>query len=93
MKKTLIIAAFAGLTFASCKKDRTCTCTSTNTSSTVNGVSQTVSQPQTTVTKLTKTKKGSADCNSGEQTVNYTYVYGGTSYAIVDVTKNDCKLS
>jgi hypothetical protein len=31
MKKTLIIAAIAGLAMASCKKDRTCTCVQAST--------------------------------------------------------------
>ena len=31
MKKTLLITALAGLAFASCKKDYTCTCTYTGT--------------------------------------------------------------
>jgi hypothetical protein len=35
MKKMTMIAAIAALAFASCKKDRTCTCTTTPTSGTV----------------------------------------------------------
>ena len=31
MKKTLLIASIAGLAFASCKKDRTCSCVSSST--------------------------------------------------------------
>lgn len=54
MKKTLLIVAIAGLAMASCKKDRTCTCTYTSTPS---------SGPATTWTSETtvlKAKKGSA---------------------------------
>jgi len=35
MKKTLLIVAIAGLAMASCKKDRTCTCTITPSAGTV----------------------------------------------------------
>ncbi len=92
MKKTLLVAAIAGLAMVSCKKDRTCTCTSTPVSSTVNGAPQTLGTPETTVTKLTKVSKKGADCNSGEETTTYTGSYLGMSYTMVDVTKNDCKL-
>lgn len=30
MKKVLLVAAVAGLAFASCRKERTCTCTTTS---------------------------------------------------------------
>ena len=89
MNKITLIIAVAGLSLASCKKDRTCTCTITNTSFTANGVTQTTSAPTTSTTKLTKVSKGSANCNSGETTTNYSF--GGTNF--VDVNKNDCKLS
>lgn len=81
------------MTFTACKKDRTCTCTTTEVSSTVNGVSQPVS---TTVnkeeTKYSKTKKKAVDCNSGEETMSYSYTMSGTVYNIVDVNKVDCSL-
>jgi hypothetical protein len=94
MKKILLIAAVAGLTMASCSKDRTCTCTATPVSETYNGIANTnIGSPTTTVTKLTKVSKKGADCNSGEQTTTATGNIGGTAYTYVAVTKNDCKLS
>lgn len=93
MKKTLFIAVVAMVSLASCSKDRTCTCTSTTSSMTVNGVTQTVDPtPTTTVTKLTKVSKGSANCNSGDETITANYTSGGSTFNVVQVTKNDCKL-
>ncbi len=91
MKKTLIIIAVAGLSLASCKKDRTCTCTITIVSETVNGVTQPLFVTTATQTvKLTKVTKKGAHCNSGDQTDTRTDSNGNT---IVNVSKADCKLS
>lgn len=93
MKKTILIAFVAGLALASCKKDRTCTCTLTPVSSTVNGVGQTLNTgTHTTVTKITKVSKKGAGCTSGEKTTTTTGTSGGNSYTQVDVDKADCKL-
>ena len=90
MKKITILAVAAlAISFASCKKDRTCTCTMTPVSYSVNGTSGTVSGSTTTVSKITKVKKSGAACNSGEQTSTYT----NGSYTSVSVDKADCKLS
>ncbi len=66
MKKVLLIAAVAGLAFASCKKDYTCECTTTYV---VNGVTQ----PSTTAEgKTGKMKKADAEtkCNEGDITAS-----------------------
>jgi len=71
MKKVLLfVAVVAAFSFASCKKDRTCTCTDT---STMPG-----STPSTRVVTYTDAKKGDARaaCLSGSRT----YDFGGTSY-------------
>jgi hypothetical protein len=71
MKKVLFIAVVAVASLASCKKDRTCTCTSTTA-----GVAGT---PQVTV--YNDVKKGEAKANC----VNYTTTstVGSTSYTTV----------
>ena len=59
MKKTVFIAIVAlAFSFASCKKDRTCTCVYNNA-----GSSSTDTQV-TTYNKITK-KSGNANCTSG----------------------------
>ncbi len=94
MKKILLIAAVAGLTMASCKKDRTCTCTSTPVSQTTNGVAATnLGTASTSVTKITSVTKKGAACNSGEETSTSTNTYGGTVYTTISVNKMDCTLS
>lgn len=94
MKKTLLIIAIAGLAFASCKKDRTCTCTVTNVSSTKNGAAQTVNAPWTKVTKITGVTTKGAACNSwSDQTDTHSQLNGNSTDVYVDVTKGDCKLS
>jgi len=92
MKNILLASVVLVFAFSSCKKDRTCTCTATPISQTQDGVPQTVSPPTTTVTKLTKVKKGAADCRSSEQTMTYTVSYFGTQFSVVEVIKNECKL-
>jgi len=71
MKKVLFIAVVAVASLASCKKDRTCTCTQT-----VNGVAGTPS-----VTVYNDAKKGEAKANC----VNYTQTQtvGSTTYTAV----------
>jgi hypothetical protein len=59
MKKTMMLAAFAGLFLVSCKKDYTCECTITSTTY-VNGTA-TVGTPQVTDTDLGKMKKADAE--------------------------------
>jgi uncharacterized protein (UPF0212 family) len=93
MKKIVLLVAVAGLAMASCKKDRTCTCTSTPVSQTVNGVTQTISTtPTTTDSKYTKVEKGAVDCSSGDETVSGSYIVGNTTYAVVQVNKVECEL-
>lgn len=89
MKKVLLVAAIAGMAFASCKKDRTCTCSITQVSSTYDGVSQTISPtPFTQEQKMTKVSKNGAHCNSGTQTDTQT----SNGHTTVDVYKADCTL-
>jgi len=94
MKKITILAvAVLAISFASCKKDRTCTCTVTPVSSTENGVTQPIGSAYTETTKITKTTKKGAACNSGEETRTSSYSSGSTTVNTVDVSKRDCKLS
>lgn len=94
MKKITILAFVAmAISFVSCKKDRTCTCTITQTSSTDNGMPQTLNAPVTEVVKLTKVTKKGAACNSGERTTTDSYISGNTNHTTVSVEKSDCKLS
>ncbi|MBC7383048.1 MAG: hypothetical protein H7296_08650 [Bacteroidia bacterium] len=57
MKKILLLTAFAGLTMASCKKDRVCTCSDSNGTST------------TTLVHVSKAQ-AKANCISTSQTEN-----------------------
>lgn len=91
--KKIIIPIIAVLFLASCKKERTCTCTSTPVSFTVNGVTQPVDPtPSTTVTKYDKTSKDETNCVSGEMTFSASDVQGGTQYTYSSVTKQECTL-
>lgn len=65
MKKILLVAAVAGLAFASCKKDYTCECTTT---STAGGVSTSA----TVEAKTGKMKKADAEkkCDEGDFTAS-----------------------
>lgn len=67
MKKGLLFVAVIAASLVSCKKDRTCTC-----SSTVNGVSTGAA----TVTTYTKATKGAARANC----MSYTEVDGSDTY-------------
>lgn len=60
MKKVLLVAAVVVVGLASCKKDYTCTCTTTG-----NGVTASVSS----TTKATK-KDAKSSCESGSKTAN-----------------------
>ncbi len=75
MKKTLLIIAVAGLAMASCKKDRTCTCTTTYTP---------VSGPSSTATYeviVKKAKKNAAkDGMCSSTTSQVTAPTSGTKY-------------
>ncbi len=93
MKKIILTVFVAGLALTSCKKDRTCTCTITQVSSTDNGVTQPVSTgSETNVMKYTKVTKKGAGCVGGERTETSTETRGGTTHTMVDVSKADCKL-
>lgn len=71
MKKVLLfVAVVSAFSFASCKKDRTCTCVST---STIPG-----STSSTDVKTYTDAKK--ADARAACLSTSGTYDFGGTSY-------------
>ncbi|MCW3084181.1 MAG: hypothetical protein JWP12_1547 [Bacteroidetes bacterium] len=72
MKKVLFIAVVAVASLASCKKDRTCTCTSSNS---VSGA-----DPIPTVKTYTKAKKGDARAAC----LSYTRTETGGSVTTVD---------
>jgi hypothetical protein len=99
MKKITLLAVVAlAVAFTSCKKDRTCKCTQTPVSQTVNGTADPnypSSGTTTTETKMSKVKKGAAssNCITGDQTTTSSYSYGGTSYNAVTVDHWDCSLS
>ena len=82
MKKVTLFAvvAMAALSLASCKKDRTCTCTVTDS---VGGGSSTTTAVMTKVSK----KTGQANCVSG----TYQDVPNGYS-GTVDVQTRSCTL-
>lgn len=99
MKKITLLAVVAlAVAFTSCKKDRTCKCTQTPVSETVNGTANPnyASSGSTVVeTKMTKVKKSAANANcvSGERTTTATYTYGGSTTTQVNDDKWDCSLS
>ncbi len=71
MKKVLLfVAVVSAFSFASCKKDRTCTCIST---STVPG-----SSSSTDVRTYTDARKGDARAAC----VSHSYTYPGTTYVV-----------
>ncbi len=91
MKKYLYLlgAVSTALFSSSCKKDFTCTCTSTNSLSTNAYVNE------TTIKDVSK-KAANANCVSTERegtTQTYTYSYGGGTWTTVPVTyTDDCEL-
>ena len=98
MKKiTVIIAAIISVSMISCKKSRTCFCSTYITSSTGvnNGVAYidngpfTTSETTTVMTKVTK-KTAQKNCVSGESTKVDTDQNNGNTKTVV--TKNDCEI-
>ena len=92
MKKYLYLlgAVSAALFSSSCKKDFTCTCTSTNSLSTAASINE------TTIKDVSK-KAAKANCVSTEWQSTYqqsTYTYGyGTTYTTITVTNaSECEL-
>lgn len=75
MKKILLIAAVAGLAMASCKKDRTCSCTQTWTPSSGPATTTTT---EITVEKVTKAQAKDGMCMS--YTDQTTAPVAGTKY-------------
>lgn len=90
MKKITLFIALAGLiSLASCKKELTCTCTTTNTD--VNGVART-GQPY--VTKYKKIKKGTAkdNCLSTMSESTETYTDAGLTISATTRSETKCDL-
>ncbi len=84
---SLLVLAFA---LGSCKKDRTCECTSTTTysSTSTNGTTNTTtSPPSTTTTEFKKVKKSSLDFSCGNRKYTNTSANsdGSSSTNITDV--------
>ena len=81
MKKILLVAAVAGLSLVSCKKDYTCECTATST------YAGYTSQTSSASTGKMKKKDAETKCNSGDQSVNSVYLDPNTgnptNYTIV----------
>jgi len=63
MKKSLLIAAVAGLALVSCKKDYTCECTTTS------NMPGFVTQTTTSSTGKMKEADAESKCNEGDKTV------------------------
>ncbi|MBL7920661.1 MAG: hypothetical protein JNJ40_10130 [Bacteroidia bacterium] len=101
MKKTLVLAAIAGIALASCKKDRTCTCTNSTISqtSTEPGYTYTPQPASTNKTTYKKIKKKNVMaqlCVTSEETHSYSYQNfsptGTATYVMTVNTKSDCEL-
>ena len=87
MKKIIILAAsFSLLGLASCKKERTCTCTSTYTSSSGN-----VTTDQPIVTTYKKIKKSDAKDLCSSSTSESTYTSGSNTSTSKSETKCELK--
>lgn len=84
MKKiTLLAAVVVAISFASCKKDRTCECTYTQT-----GTTNVTSHTSSTV--ITKVKKSDAKYLCGKEVETYTSTNGSVSNT--SSYTSDCKL-
>lgn len=78
MKKiTYLSIVLAGLAFASCKKDKTCTCTNTD------------SQGNVTTETYTLTKISGKDAKDACNKTTWSYTSGSTT----NTGSSDCKLS
>ena len=95
MKKTILIALpVLFFAFSACKKDRTCECTSTSTSSYTDksgNTSSSTGAPSTTKTDYKKVKKSSLDFSCG----NSKYVSTGNNAdgsSSTYVTENKCSI-
>lgn len=98
MKKIILITfAISSLCLISCKKDRTCSCTTyiTNSSGVAGGIGYVNSGPfssaenKTVMTKVTK-KTAQTNCVSNENTQVFTDITNGDTQTTV--TKRDCEL-
>lgn len=98
MKKNIIlVAVIVSVITTSCRKDRTCTCSSTLTETrTQAGTTVTTVGTENSVTIYKKiTKKLAKTANCYDRTETYTYSGGGSgnnAYTVSDVTVYSCKL-
>lgn len=96
MKKITLLALTAlTISFASCKKAYHCECTTVQTSSVTNGVTDTPSGDKTTSTReISKSSKKNAQANCGNSTEESTssYSFGGTTYNNVTKYSTTCTL-
>jgi hypothetical protein len=94
MKKlTLLAIACLAISFASCKKDYVCQCTTVGTN--YSG-SNTITSPGVVITKreISKTSKKNAEaiCGNSVQTTTSSYVQQGVTYSFSDVQTSTCAL-
>jgi hypothetical protein len=95
MKKiTLFAFAAVALSFASCKKDRTCECTQTNSTTTVaqNGNSTTVASTSNSTTTIKEIKKSEAKTLCQKKTSTNTYPNNSNTGMNSSSTTYDCKI-
>ena len=102
MKKIVLFSlAVAALGLASCKKERTCTCTGTTTdvqtiTTGASTTTSTTSSPESYTDVLTKATKGVAkskrDCMSRTKTSTSEYTVGSTTTKDVVTTDLDCTI-
>lgn len=94
MKKITLLALLAlGLSFASCSKDRTCTCTETYTSVTSGGPDAgTITGSQVTTTTLKDVNGKSARSNCLSTSITYPAYPDGMGGTVTDTETSTCEL-
>jgi hypothetical protein len=92
MKKiTFLAVAALAFSFASCKKDRTCTCTETTTQVATGATTGTTTDTETTITIIKDASKGTARANCLNYKYSDSYEMAGTTYNITQERSN-CSL-
>ena len=93
MKKTLTIAFIGALTLVSCKKDYTCTCTTTTTQPTfvyqgviVQNGSTTTASGSSTINDTKKEAKASCESQNGSSSVASPWASAGAEPTTVNVS-------
>ena len=89
MKKiTLLLVVVFAISFASCRKDRTCTCDSTTTTTGPAGVTEKTTSETKTLKHVSKTE-GRVNCMS----VKYSFEYILSTDTYTDEIERKCTLS